>query len=278
MDEITKTPKRLFDWLAILIPLVLLGLVYPSFWTSPNSQLLGVEGDALKNVYTFAYHAKYGSGTHFEGMNHPYGECVVFTDNQPILSAALGLVSGIWPGEFPIIGAFNWLIIIGLVLGVFFTYKIFRFYELAPWKSIFAALIIIALCPQIDRLDVHFSLGYLFFIPLTYWLTLKWIEHPETKWVRYAFIINFLFQPFVHLYYLLINLFVIGPLTLFKLIDTRKKNWKDHWVALRPLAYSMVLALFVVVALKSIDPISDRPENHTLCLVCYRELQKRRCE
>ena len=66
-------------------------------------------------------------------MNYPYGECVVFTDNQPLFSWIMGGIARVWPGEFPIIGIFNWLMLLGVVFGVYFMFLIFTFFRLEFW-------------------------------------------------------------------------------------------------------------------------------------------------
>ncbi|MBK7101720.1 MAG: hypothetical protein IPH63_08045 [Flavobacteriales bacterium] len=69
---------------------LLLFIFYRSVLLSPNAVLSTQSGDGLKNYYTLVQHA-HGSGNfwNMNGMNHPYGEHVVYTDGHPWLSAAL---------------------------------------------------------------------------------------------------------------------------------------------------------------------------------------------
>ncbi|MFO0484061.1 MAG: hypothetical protein ACK51A_00195 [Sphingobacteriia bacterium] len=58
-------------------------------------------GDGLKNMYAPVYHIDHGkSAFHFDGMLYPYGEHLIFTDGQPLITssmyylAKIGLVEG----------------------------------------------------------------------------------------------------------------------------------------------------------------------------------------
>ena len=59
----------------------------------PSCHLFVDSADGLKNYFTGAYFVKHdGFGVWSEGMNYPYGEHVVYTDNQPIISMILKAV------------------------------------------------------------------------------------------------------------------------------------------------------------------------------------------
>ncbi|MBK7112477.1 MAG: hypothetical protein IPH60_08525 [Flavobacteriales bacterium] len=75
----------------LVLPVLLLLFIFTvAVLLSPNAVLSTQSGDGLKNYYTLVQHA-HGSGNfwNMNGMNHPYGEYVVYTDGHPWLSAAL---------------------------------------------------------------------------------------------------------------------------------------------------------------------------------------------
>src|SRR5690554_4200294 len=72
-------------------------IIFSPFVFSPNEFLFSSGGDGLKNYFTYLYQVKYGSGIHFEGMNYPHGEHVVFTDNMPGLVWLIQFVSIFFP-------------------------------------------------------------------------------------------------------------------------------------------------------------------------------------
>ena len=53
-------------------------------------KMFGGGGDGFKNYMTTNWHLAHDSSyVHYGGMNYPYGEHVLFTDNQPLFSAGL---------------------------------------------------------------------------------------------------------------------------------------------------------------------------------------------
>lgn len=59
---------------------------------NPNSFLLTKQGDGLKNYYTTSYYIKYNKGLSSSAMNYPFGEHVIYTDNQPFIGIILSLI------------------------------------------------------------------------------------------------------------------------------------------------------------------------------------------
>ena len=110
-----KTTKNQLPLLLLLgILLVMVGFFYRQPLLEPNQTFMGGGFDGLKNYYTPWYHAKYDSTyTHFQGMNYPYGDHVVFADAQPLLSNAIKLF-----------GLGDWTVAIvnyALILSIFLT-------------------------------------------------------------------------------------------------------------------------------------------------------------
>jgi hypothetical protein len=78
--------SRLINGYVVFFVLLLtIGLTYIDFFQKPGL-LFSAAGDGMKNYFTFLYHVKHDSTYwKFEGMNYPFGENIVFTDNQPIM-------------------------------------------------------------------------------------------------------------------------------------------------------------------------------------------------
>src|SRR4051812_35207730 len=82
--------NRFYFLVLIGVSLVVTGCNYWSLVSSINEVLVSTSGDGIKNYFTFIYHAKNDPGIlNFEGMNYPFGEHIVYTDCQPILSTLL---------------------------------------------------------------------------------------------------------------------------------------------------------------------------------------------
>ena len=129
--------------------------------------MLNGYGDGLKNNYTFIYHALYGQGIHFEGMNYPYGEHITYTDGQPLLlmlENQFGWINSIHSGVLTI----NVLVLASLLFTPFIIFRILRFYRLPVWVAVTGALFIAFHSSQIYRIVSHYSLSYAFAIPLCY--------------------------------------------------------------------------------------------------------------
>ena len=81
------------DLLPMALGLLILLVAFPDIFIAPSDFLFNDEGDGLKNYFTMAYYIANDSGWHFSGMNYPYGEFISFTDNQPILSWLLTVLT-----------------------------------------------------------------------------------------------------------------------------------------------------------------------------------------
>src|SRR3954462_14259386 len=56
-------------------------------------------GDGAKNNFTYLYQSQWGHGYWFDGMNYPYGEHIVYTDGQPLLSVLFTHFKNVTPGQ-----------------------------------------------------------------------------------------------------------------------------------------------------------------------------------
>jgi len=81
------------SFILVLLHVALFALIawvlYGAQFETWGNQIPGTGEDGAKNYYTVAYHIEHDSSyTWFNGMNYPYGEHAVYTDNQPLVSNA----------------------------------------------------------------------------------------------------------------------------------------------------------------------------------------------
>src|SRR5688500_1999717 len=105
--------NRVVYLLLFLTGLIIYMVYFPQVLLSLNSVMSNNQEDALKNYYTFVYHIKNDPrALHFEGMNYPFGEHVVYTDCQPILTFILRML----PITHPyLVGILHGLIFLSLI-------------------------------------------------------------------------------------------------------------------------------------------------------------------
>lgn len=244
---------------------VFLLIVLVRFWhliSRINSILFHQYGDGAKNYFTLAYYVKHDSGWVFDGMNYPYGEILPFTDNQPLLSLLLNFIDdNIYTISSYSTGIINSMMMMSFVLCAFFSYKILRHYGCSWGFALWGGVIVAFLAPQIDRMDVHFALGYSFFIPLTWWILLKLRATPKPVIWAVLLTFNIIAQAFMHPYFLLIN----GAFLLSFFVANALIQWQIK--AIIPergwyiLASILSAGILIMGIMKATDPVTDRPSD-----------------
>lgn len=252
--------KRLLNPVVILsvLTIAIICTVWSKVIFHPNTYLLSTGGDAVKNYYTPAWFVDNDKGLHFAGMHYPYGENVVFTDNQPLLSWAMNFIDdNVFSISGYTVGIMNILLFVSLFFCVFFIYKIMRFYVLPPYFAVVAAILIGLMNPQLDRFWGHFALGYAVFIPLVWYLILLLEKHQYQLW-RWVFLIAVIILfGFIHIYYVLIGaMFILFH--VFILLFKKGRNYKH---LLLHAGAGIIPILFISLFMRFTDNISDRPES-----------------
>ena len=167
-----KKQKTRFPYTLVtgLIAFVLLFYFYADVLIAPNSFLFDAGGDGIKNYYTYLFHAKYDAGfSEFSGMNYPFYEHIVYTDAHPLLSYLIGKLGLSFYG----IGILNYLMLLSYPLAAMVLYKIIRHYGMEVYWAIPGAIMIAFMSPQVFRLTGHYSMSYVFAIPLMWYLLIK---------------------------------------------------------------------------------------------------------
>ena len=123
-----------------------------------NSILSSNTLDSLKNYYTYVYHIQTDQDfLHFSGMNFPYGEHIVYTDCQPILTFVLRL--------FPfthnyLIGIMHGLLFSSFIISPLIINSIFKLSGIDRSTSFFLSLGLSLLAPQFVKINGgHFALA-----------------------------------------------------------------------------------------------------------------------
>lgn len=265
----------------ILTALLLANLLlfYRPTFLHPNSTQLNAGGDAFKNYYTPTYHIKYDeSYWWFEGMNYPYGEHVVFSDAQPLISNTLKFISqNIVDVSDSTQGILNLLMLLSFFPGAIFLYLLFRKLKVPPLPASIFSAVIMLLSPQVLRFPGHYALAYLCYVPMLLWfLWTAWEnrQHP-TPWKRWAWSgsvgVLILAWGFIQPYYIMLGGLMVGATWLMTALMTLKtvpadaqgpatSKWKKLlFIGLHLALQALLPLVFFKLFLSATDPVTDRP-------------------
>ncbi len=172
------------QWGIIIITLILILLTfyfYSKPLLSPNTVFFATGGDGLKDYLNTYYFINYDTTFwHTTSMNYPYGEHVFFTGNQPSVSHPIKIIDQyLFPAGDYTVGILNTLMLLSIIIGGVFIYLILIRLKLPVWYSILVATGITFLSPQLARLPGHFSLSYVFAIPLMLYLMMVFHQRPK---------------------------------------------------------------------------------------------------
>ena len=130
-------------------------------------------------------------------MNYPFGEHIVYTDCQPLLTFMFKL--------FPFaqdyaIGTMHFMILFSFIITPLILYCIFGYFNVNRALAFFSSLAISILSPQIHRIGGHFGMAYGCVIPLAILLLLRYHQNPQWKKALGLFIYNcaLFFNPSLH--------------------------------------------------------------------------------
>ncbi len=158
--------RKLITYLLLFLAGLIIYMCYfPQVLLHPNSVMSNNQEDALKNYYTFVYHTTHDATMlNFEGMNFPFGEHVVYTDSQPVISFVLRFM----PFTHPyLVGILHWMIFLSLICTPLILFSFLRRLNLPVIASFFSALALGVLAPQFYKLNLgHYALAYTIIIPL----------------------------------------------------------------------------------------------------------------
>ncbi|MBK0404211.1 hypothetical protein I5M27_14540 [Adhaeribacter sp. BT258] len=254
------------DRRAILLLLVLLtgllALIFGDVFLHPNRYLFGTMGDSIKSLFTFAWYVKFDSGLHFSGMNYPWGEHIIFTDNQPLFSIPLRYINRyLFPLENHLAGIINGLVFFSMLASAVVLFFILRKCLLPAWYAILGAILIVLLSPQHYIISHQYALTNTLVLPAIWLTIIRLFENPG-KVSRYVWVLLVLLAAgFVHVYFLPMGVLLLaGHLLWFAVQQWRKKSF--HWKQIAALLLAATLPLLIFKAfLFFTDTITDRPET-----------------
>ncbi len=242
----------------IVVSMLLICGIFSKIIFHPNQYLLASGGDAFKNLFTPAWFIANDNGTHFTGMNYPYGEHVVFTDNQPLISWILNFVdNNIYPIQNYTIGILNILLFVSLFFGILLLYKILKYYRMPAWYAAIMALAIGLMGPQIERFYGHFALGYTVFIPWIWWRIIQVKEKNYRLLPLLSLLTLVIIFGLIHMYYVLIGGLLIG----FHALVLFVKNRKNYISVFKLIAAAGIPLLAIMTFMHFTDTVTDRPET-----------------
>ncbi len=265
----TRLRSNIGFFCAAVSSVCLVILTLSNIVTQPSRIIPELGGDGAKNIFTYLYHSMHGHGYWFQGMNYPYGEHIVYTDGQPVLSVLLSSIGGISAGQALTV---LWLLIgLGYVLSILFIYKILVHYRVPILPAIMFAGLIGVFTPQILRLQGHYALSYTCIIPMLFYWTIRYHERFHWRYCLYFFATGCI-MAFLHPYYAAMMLIwaVAYSAGYFLFI---KGRFTDKIKQVAPIATSVFLVMVVVaVVMKNTDPVKDRPVTpfNTLYETCTR--------
>ena len=184
---------------------------YPIF-LSINTTLSSITLDSLKNYYTFVYHIKNDpDALVFTGMNYPFGEHVVYTDCQPILTFILRL----FPVTYPyLIGIMHSLMFFSFIITPLILNKLFIRMGLDKFTSFFISLGLALLAPQFLKINAgHFALAYGFVFPASMLLIFDLLKGGNVKQFVFLLLFNtllFFLHPYLGFCCAILSLFSLG--------------------------------------------------------------------
>lgn len=242
--------------LTFLLSFVTFLFYFKSTFLHLNDKLTSLEGDAIKNYYTFLFHTiKDNSIFQFNGMNFPYGELPPFADCQPLLSAVLHYL----PFTYPyLVGIMHGLLLFSFIITPNILLKIFKWYEIDNLPAVLSSLAIGLLSPQIHRIDSHFALAYGCIVPLSILFNLKLLRSSTLSSLLALFSYNsllFFMHPYLGFGCSLFSLCIQATHALYKFYSSRF-SWKE----LGSLVVAGILPVLLFTLIMQIsDYRTDRP-------------------
>jgi hypothetical protein len=252
------------DWKGLLATVIVTaGVLFLYFWYSiinADTLSLGNGGDAYKNYYTLAYYLRNDTGAHFTGMNYPFGEQVMFTDNQPLLAWILKALTKPFPGiVYHVHGIISWLIFLSVLVSAAFIYKTLRKQAVDVVPAVAFSVLIAALSPQFLRFMGHFSLAYTCVLPMVFYYLVSAFQQKHGNRYPLLIAVTVTLFSFIHLYYLALSgMFIMLVAMLYALVHIRQI--KTEWQFPAKLTVSAITPFIILKGfLLLTDHIADRP-------------------
>lgn len=241
---------------AFLWGMLILSMSFGDVLIRPNAFMTEGGGDGLKNIYSFMYYLQNDSGTHFSGMNYPYGDHFFYPDLQPLLAVSLQWINHhLFDISDYYLGIYNMVMLLSVGFCAAFLFLILRHFKLPRWYSFLLAGLIAGLSPQIFRFVAHQALGQAAIVPMV-WYFLIQLEATQQKW-RFSLLLTLtilLFSGF-HLYYLpLGTFFILSYLFVLGLSYAFQRRLRQNW---QNLLWMLLAVLVPIIIMQSFVKLTD---------------------
>lgn len=247
--------------LAILVLLVIIIelILFAPILFHLNHCLFTAGGDGIKNYYTYLFYLKWDAGVHFTGMNYPFGENVVFTDNTPLLAWTLKIIGHFFPAISQYgLGIMHASLLLSIPISAIYIFKIQKLFNVSDSWAVGAAIIITFFSPQIFNLNGFFGMAFLIYLPFLIYLLMKYHYKGKLHTLFSIYVLALCFT-FLHVYHMAFMVILAGFYTIAYLIIFRRRSIKNKIRHLLPLLITALLAVGTLsVYFKIFDPVTDR--------------------
>lgn len=260
------SPKRGHTFWGLVLTCVaaaiLLWVKHKGWLPHANDFLLSDSPDGFKNYMTAAWHVAHDSSyVHYGGMSYPFGEHVLFTDNQPIFAAAMqwwnrhvGDIGG------QVVGLMNQAEVLSQLLGCGVLFLLLRKLHLPVWYAGLVALGMMFLSPQQNRMDAHFGLSHIWVFPLLLFLLCRYEERHSRRYESLWIGALVWFSAQLHFYYFGLAAIFLGFYTFFQWL--KAPSWRNTWTRASHLAVMVILPFALLNGwVQWTDFAVDRPSN-----------------
>lgn len=221
-----KRKLAVAETLSFVLVLGFMLCFYAPMLLNSNAYLTVGDGDGIKAFYVYAGHIKNSAGyNEFTGMNYPYGQTHIFTDGQTVIAILFKFLSQWFPFfNTHSMGIYNVMMLMSYPLCALLLAGIIKRLNMPLVFTVAASVSITLLSPQYFRLFGHPTLSYVCFVPLMWWLLIKYNE--STKKIKWSLIIacNAMFWFAVHPYYIM--LWVLFAMAYFAVAWLQQKKKK----------------------------------------------------
>ena len=245
---------------ACLVTCAFTFLVFYQSITHP-SKLLPAAGDGSKNYFTYLYHIQHDSSYwKFEGMHYPFGENILFTDNQPVLANLVKYADAVLPmSNETLITIHNLLLFLGLALGGLGIFLVLRKLGTGPVFALACTFGLMLLQPQIQRFNSHYSMTY----PVLPWVFYLWLQIRDSsrKWLP-SLIIGILATVFglIHMYHFLTIAVLCSLAAFFSVLQLPRRNEIIQYAGLFTL--QVIIPFIILFSVSNlVYPADDRPQK-----------------
>ncbi|MBN1821458.1 MAG: hypothetical protein JW833_12110, partial [Prolixibacteraceae bacterium] len=246
----------------MLISSVALFFIFKPVLQHPNAYLYSKGGDAVKSYFNFSYYLKHDEGIKHDGINYPYGDHLQYINSHPLYVQIMKFVDkNIYPIGNHGVAILNLTMILSLLLAIPFIYLILRKFSLPRCYAATVAIILLFLTPQFERILGHFEMVYAFFIPMFWYLLIRWKEGKKQWLWATLLVLAGLVGGFTSAYYAsFYAIFLLG--VLFVELWKNRKDLKKYRKTALFLFILAIIPLVVVKGLVSLtDWVTDRPNN-----------------